>query len=204
VPTVSSHVRAGWPYTALHISTPSSLRVILHPLSLCALCVATRDLFDPRNIFTAYCDADHAGNIDNGRFTGGYVLLIAGAAVSWSSHLQTITALSTTEAEYVAAVDAGKEVAWMRHLLHEFGFTLPAPSTLAMDSRSAISMAKNPEHHGRMKHLDLRFYWLRDAVDDGHIVPVFVPTAQQVADIFTKSLACADMQCCRKSLGIII
>jgi len=162
------------------------------------------DLFDPRNIFTAYCDADHAGNVDNGRSTGGYVLLIAGAAVSWSSRLQTITALSTTEAEYVAAVDAGKEVAWMRQLLHEFGFTLSGPSTLAMDNQSAISVAKNPEHHGRMKHLDLRFYWLRDAVDDGRIAPVFVPTAQQVADIFTKSLARADMQRCRESLGIVI
>ena len=120
--------------------------------------VYRRDLFDPRNIFTAYCDADHAGNVDNGRSTGGYALLIAGAAVSWSSRLQTITALSTTEAEYVAAVDAGKEVAWMRQLLHEFGFTLSGPSTLAMDNQSAISVAKNPEHHGRMKHLDLRFY----------------------------------------------
>ena len=166
--------------------------------------VYRRDQFDPRNIFTAYCDADHAGNVDNGRSTGGYVLLIAGAAVSWSSRLQTITALSTTEAEYVAAVDAGKEVAWMRQLLHEFGFTLSGPSTLAMDNQSAISVAKNPEHHGRMKHLDLRFYWLRDAVEDGRIAPVFVPTAQQVADIFTKSLARADMQRCRESLGIVI
>jgi len=72
--------------------------------------VYRHDLFDLRNMFTAYCDADHAGNVDNGCSTGGYVLLIAGAAVSWSSRLQTITALSTTEAEYVAAVDAGKEV----------------------------------------------------------------------------------------------
>jgi len=92
----------------------------------------------------------------------------------------------------------------MRQLLHEFGFTLSGPSTLAMDNQSAISVAKNPEHHGRMKHLDLRFYWLRDAVDDGRITPVFVPTTQQVADIFTKSLARADMQRCRESLGIII
>jgi len=73
-----------------------------------------------------------------------------------------------------------------------------------MDNQSAISVAKNPEHHGHRKHLDLRFYWLRDAVNDGRIAPVFVPTAQQVADIFTKSLARADMQRCRESLGIII
>jgi len=166
--------------------------------------VYRHDLFDLRTIFTAYCDADHAGNADNGRSTSGYALLIAGAAVSWSSRLQTITALSTTEAEYVAAVDAGKEVAWMRQLLHKFGFTLSGPLTLAMDDQSAISVAKNPEHHGRMKHLDLRFDWLHNAVDDGRIAPGFVPTAQQVADIFTKSLVHADMQRCRESLGIVI
>jgi len=166
--------------------------------------VYQRDLFNPRNIFTVYCNANHAGNVDNGCSTGGYVLLIVGTAVSWSSRLQTITTLLSTEAEYVAAVDAGKEVAWTCQLLHGFGFMLSGPSTLVMDNQSAISVAKNQEHHGRMKHLGLRFYWLRDAVNDGHIVPVFVPTAQQVTNIFTKSLTHADMQRCRKSLGIVI
>jgi len=115
--------------------------------------VYRHNLFDPHGIFTVYCDTDHAGNVDNGCSTGGYALLIANAAVSWSSHLQTITALSTTEAEYVSAMDAGKEVAWMRQLLNKFGFTLPGLSTLAMDNQSAISIAKNPEYHGHMKHL---------------------------------------------------
>jgi len=159
--------------------------------------VYRRDAFDAQQLFSAFVDADHAGNPDNGRSTGGYALLIAGSAVSWSSRLQTITALSTTEAEYVAAVDAGKDVVWMRQLLGELGFTLSAPSVLCMDNQSAISVAKNPEHHGRMKHLDLRFYWLCDVVDLGLIAPVFVPTTAQVADIFTKPLACADMERCR-------
>ena len=166
--------------------------------------VYRRDAFDAQQLFSAFVDADHAGNPDNGRSTGGYALLIAGGAVSWSSRLQTITALSTTEAEYVAAVDAGKDVVWMRQLLGELGFTLSAPSVLCMDNQSAISVAKNPEHHGRMKHLDLRFYWLRDVVDSGLIAPVFVPTTAQVADIFTKPLARADMERCRLLLGVEI
>ena len=73
-----------------------------------------------------------------------------------------------------------------------------------MDNQSAISVAKNPEHHGRMKHLDLRFYWLRDVVDNGRIVPTFVPTSAQVADIFTKPLARMDAQRCREILGIVV
>ena len=166
--------------------------------------VYRRDAFDPTALFSSFVDADHAGNPDNGRSTGGYVLLIAGGAVSWSSRLQSITVLSTTEAKYVSAVDAGKDVIWMRQLLGELGFTLDSPSALRMDNQSAISVAKNPEHHGRMKHLDLRFYWLRDAVDDGRIAPVFVPTSAQVADIFTKALVPADMQRCRELLGIVV
>jgi len=166
--------------------------------------VYRRNTFDAQQLFSAFVDADDAGNLDNGHSTGGYALLIAGGAVSWSSHLQSITALSTTEAEYVAAVDAGKDVVWMRQLLGELGFTLSAPSVLCMDNQSAISVAKNPEHHGPMKHLDLRFYWLRNVVDSGLIMPVFVPTTAQVADIFTKLLARANMERCRLLLGVEI
>ena len=67
--------------------------------------------------FTAYTDADHGGDPDNGKSTGGYLITVAGGAVSWSSKLQSIVALSSTEAEYIAAVDAGKEILWMRNML---------------------------------------------------------------------------------------
>jgi len=122
-----------------------------------------------------------------------HALLIAGDAGCWSSQLQTITALWTTEAEYVPAVDAGNDVVWMRQPLGKLGFTLSVPSVLCMDNQSAISVAKNLEHHGRMKHLGLRFYWSCNVVDSGIIAPVFVPTT---ADIFTKLLAHAGLECC--------
>ena len=109
-------------------------------------------------------------------------------AVSWSSKQQSIVALSTTEAEYVSAVSCGTEMVWMRNLLHELGYELPGPSTLHMDNQSAMQVAKNPEHHGRMKHLDLRFYWLRDEVEKGTLGLKYVPTNSMVADIMTKPL----------------
>ena len=65
--------------------------------------------FDPDDVFTAFSDADHAGNPDNAKSTGGYALLIGGGAVSWSSRLQPLIALSTTEAEYISATAAGQE-----------------------------------------------------------------------------------------------
>ena len=138
--------------------------------------------------FITFSDADHGGCKDTGRSTGGYVVKMGTGAVSWSSKLQNVIALSTTEAEYMAAVQAGKEIKWMRNLMHELGIPLPGTSTLFLDNQSAISVAKNPEHHGRMKQLDLCYYWLRDAVQDQAIMPIFVPTTQQAADLLTKAL----------------
>ena len=113
---------------------------------------------------------DHGGCKDTGHSTSGYLVKIGSGVVSWSSKLQSIVALSTTEAEYIAAVSTG-------------------PSVLRIDNQSAISVAKHPEHHGRMKQLDLSWYWLRDVVHKELIAPTFVPTTNQPADILTKSLA---------------
>ena len=156
------------------------------------------------DVFTAYCDAAHGDCKDTGRSTGGYVTMMAGGAIGWSSKLQGIVALSTTEAEYIAAVEAGKEISWMRNILYEFGLTIDQPTPLHIDNQSAISVSKNPEHHGRMKHLDLRFYWLRDAVHDKMIHPLFIPTKEQVADIFTKPLSALQVKFCRTNMGVSV
>jgi hypothetical protein len=76
----------------------------------------------------------------------------------------------------------------MRQFMGELGYDVSGPSLLRMDNQSAIAVSKNPEHHGRMKHLSLRLFWLRDAVQDGLISPVFVPTQEMAADILTKAL----------------
>ena len=116
------------------------------------------------SLFTTYSDADHAGNPDNRKSTSGYVVKIGTGAVSWSSRLQTLHTTSTTQSEYVAAVAAGQEMLWLKNLFTEMGFSVPLGLPMCIDNQSAIQVAKNPEHHGRMKHLDLRFYWLRGTV----------------------------------------
>ena len=77
----------------------------------------------------------------------------------------------------------------MHNLLGEFEYDLADLSVLHMDNQSGIAVAKNPEHHGRMKHLDLRFYWLRDSVEAGTLTPSFVGTESMPADILMKALA---------------
>ena len=152
--------------------------------------------------FITYSDADHGGNPDNGKSTGGYVVKIGSGAVSWSSKLQPLVALSTTEAEHISAVEAGKEILWMHQFMGELGYSVSGPSVLRMDNQSAIAVSKNPEHHGKMNHLSLHLFWLRDAVQDGLIAPTFVATEDMAADIFTKSLDCLKVQKLTKMLGL--
>ena len=113
-----------------------------------------------------------------------------------------MVALSTTEAEYIAACEAGKEIIWLRHLFDELGYPLPSSSTLFIDNMSAVSVAKNPEHYGRMKHLDLRYHWLRNAVEDGYIAPEHISTHEMPADLLTKPLAAPKVAYFRELMGL--
>jgi hypothetical protein len=154
--------------------------------------------------FHAYSDTDHGANFDNGRSTSAYVVKIGSGAVLWMSRLQSIVALSTTEAEFVAAASASQEVIWMRQLLGELGFDVSKPSLLLLDNQSAIQVARNPEHHGRMKHLDLRFYWLRNVVVAGQIVICYVPTVDMATDLLTKGLARLKVAAALPQLGLTV
>ena len=124
-------------------------------------------------------------------------------AVDWSSKLQGMVTHSTTEAEYVAANQAGRDIMWMRNLFTEFGYDLSeSPSTLFMDNNSAIAVAKNPEHFGRLKHIQLRLYWLRDVVEDGLINPQYVQTDWMLADILTKAVPPVKVVALRRLMGL--
>jgi hypothetical protein len=153
-------------------------------------------------LFTTYSDADHGGNPDNGRSTSAYVVKMGTGAVFWMLRLQSIVALSTTEAEFISAVSAGQEIVWMRSFLGELGYAFDAPSLLLVDKQSAIQVARNPEHHGRMQHLDLRFFWLRDMVNSGVIAVRYIPTADMAADLLTKALARVKVAAALPQLGL--
>ena len=155
-----------------------------------------------QEMFTAYADADFGGDVDSRRSTSGMVVKMGTGAVSWSSRLQPIVTLSTTEAEYVSATSAGQEILWLRNLFAELGYAVEGASSLHMDNQSALAVTRNPEHHGRMKHLDLRFYWLRDAVKNGLIDVKYISTKSMPADILTKALSKASVQEMREMMGL--
>jgi hypothetical protein len=155
-----------------------------------------------KELFVSYSDSDHGGDKSTGKSTGAYIVKMGTGAISWQSKLQTIVTLSTTEAEYIAAVSAGQEILWLRNLFEELGYPQETSSSLYLDNQSAIAVARDPEHHGRMKHLDLRTYWLRQEVDSGKIKVGHVPTTEMPADLLTKALSKPKVEYLRKMLGL--
>ncbi|KAF4622418.1 hypothetical protein D9613_009127 [Agrocybe pediades] len=139
------------------------------------------------NDLNIYCDADWASGADR-KSISGYAIIIAGGAVAWSSKKQNTVALSTGEAEYVAATHVAKQVLWHRSLLRELNFPLSTTSTIFSDNQAALSIARHPEFHARTKHIDIAYHFLRDLVNDGTITMVYVNTEYNVADVFTKGL----------------
>ncbi|MCO5568331.1 hypothetical protein L7F22_022030 [Adiantum nelumboides] len=120
-----------------------------------------------------FCDSDMSGNVDTRKSTSGYAFTLAGGAVSWRFRLQKIVALSTTEAEYISATEASKEAIWLARLCSKFGLPDKAPM-LGCDSQSAICLAKNAMFHARTKHIDVRYHFIREVLEDGLITLVKV------------------------------
>eukprot|EP00965_Chrysotila_dentata_P059643 1978665-Pleurochrysis_carterae.AAC.1 len=121
--------------------------------------------------------------------TSGHVFLYSQAAITWSSKKQATVALSSCEAEIVAASEAAKEAVYLRSLIAELGSPATEPTSLALDNKSAIDLAYNPEHHARSKHIDRRHFFVREKVETLEITVPFVKSADNLADFFTKPLA---------------
>ena len=137
----------------------------------------------------AYSDADWTGDLDLRRSTTGYVVYAAGGPIAWQSKLQTTIAVSTMEAEYMAAFGAIQELIWTKGVLDELGFIYVGPMILHMDIMSAIALAKNPTHHKRSKHIDIKYHWLREHTYESETVElVHCATEDMVADVMTKAL----------------
>lgn len=153
--------------------------------------------------FEAYTDSDYAGDLDDRKSTSGSVFLMAGGAVSWSSKKQPIVALSTTEAEYIAAVSCATQGIWMTRVLGEFGEEYGDCITIKCDNSSAIQLSKNPVHHGRSKHIEVRFYYLRDLTKEGKVKLMHCGTQDQLADIMTKPLKLETFRKLKGMLGLV-
>ena len=138
---------------------------------------------------TGYCDSDWAADRDDRISVTGYAFLLCGGAISWQSKKQKTPALSTVEAEYMAAAAAAKEALWWRTQLQGLGYDTTSSTVLYSDSKGSIALAKNPEHHANTKHIDLRYHFIRHHVAERSIHLEYINTTAMAADILTKALS---------------
>ncbi len=117
--------------------------------------------------------------------TTSRVFQIGGTAVTWKSKKQSCVALSTAEAEYMALASAAQEAVWMRELTSDLCNQPSEPTLIFEDNQSAISMAKNPQFHGRSKHINIKFHSVREQVGTNKICLEYCPTEDMLADNYT-------------------
>jgi hypothetical protein len=137
----------------------------------------------------AYADADWANDKKDRKSITGWVAKLNGDPISWSSKKQRVVALSTCEAELYAEGAAVQEVLWLRDLLSELGLHVQYGSVVYGDNQSTLAVSQNGVKSDRTKHVDVKYHFITQTVEQGSVKLKWIPTAEQQADIFTKALA---------------
>jgi hypothetical protein len=147
---------------------------------------------DPKEIWgelKVFADADYGMSHDR-RSTTGFVIFLNGGPIAWGSRVQKVIALSTAESEVIAATDTCKEVVHFRLVFSELGYAdqSPSPTNIFEDNVSCVEFAKDMRSRKTAKHYEIRLKYLQSVVQQGFVRFTYIPSSQQVADIFTKPL----------------
>ncbi|GJR16265.1 putative RNA-directed DNA polymerase [Tanacetum coccineum] len=140
---------------------------------------------------TGYCDAGWQTDKDDSRSQFGWTFLLNRGAVTWKSSKQDTVADSTCESEYIAACEASKEAIWMKNFIGDLGVvpTVQDPIEIFCDNESAVALTKEPKDHGKSKHIDRKYHFVRSKVAEGHVIVKDIRSEDNPADPFTKALA---------------
>jgi hypothetical protein len=139
-------------------------------------------------VMHAYTDSDWAGDKDNRRSVSGYVIFLLGVPILWKSKLQRSVSLSSSEAEYYALSEAAKDIKFILQILKSVDIKVELPIIVRVDNVGAIFMSETASATARTKHIDTRYHFIREFVEDGVLKIVFVQTADNRADMFTKNV----------------
>jgi len=126
----------------------------------------------------------------------------AGSETAWSSQLQQSVALKTTEAELIAASEGAKELLWLKRLLGELGENCSELPTLYVDNASAVKLAKNANFHKQSKHIEVRYYFVRECYQDGRIGVEHIDIVKQSVDFLMKPLDRVQFETLRNDIGV--
>ena len=155
-----------------------------------------------QSLLVGFSDADWAGDMDDRHSTTGNLFLVSGGAVSWLSRKQPVVALSKTEAEYVSLSTTTQEAVWLRRLLSEIKAIPATPTVIKEDNQGTIAVAKNPISHARTKHIDIKFHYVREALQDELVEIFYCPTELMAVDILTKPLTRNCFETLRLLMGL--
>ena len=151
-----------------------------------------------------YGDADYAGDLEGRRSTSGFVFVLSGGAVAWASKLQSTVALSTQEAEYIAAALVTREALWMNHILTPMRLA-KAPVVIQTDNQAALKLTKDHVTSQRAKHIDVVYHFVRDRVAKLHVKFEYCPTNAMIADrpCLTKAVTPQQLAMCKAGIGLV-
>lgn len=135
-----------------------------------------------------YSDSDLAGDVDDRKSTTGVIFYLGSSPVTWLSQKHKVVSQSSCEAEYVAAAVAACQGVWLSKILTSLTGLEGEQVVLKIDNQSAIALSKNPMHHERSKHIDIKYHYIRECVENGSIAVEHVRTGDQLADLLTKPL----------------
>jgi hypothetical protein len=150
-----------------------------------------------------YSDSDWAGSAVDRKSTSGGCFSLGSTVVSWFSRKQTSVALSSAEAEYMAASLASCEAIWLHKLLAGLFGQVLEPTVIYCDNQSCIKLSENPVFHDRSKHIEIRYHFIRDRVQKGVVKLQYISTDEQIADILTKPLVKGKFVYFRDKLGVV-
>ena len=140
------------------------------------------------DVVCVFSDADWAGQLDDHKSTSGMVLMFNGTAITWWSQVIHLVACSSQDAEFMALSDACHEVVFIQNLLNSIGFHVDK-MTLFGDNKGSLCLALDPADHQKSKHIAVRYFFIRQRIEEQRVQVFYVKTTEQLADLLTKALA---------------